>query len=235
MLDQLADMGSASPTELANRMTVPVSTTHDYLSTLENLGYVLANDGEYSLSARLLYFGAKMRDQSAFFQAAKPVAKELARESGEQGVVSVVEGLELIYIFTHSNNEQYELSLHPGVSVPLHVSSSGRAVLANLPKEKRERYHQNVIESDPDVRIDRRGLEEELDTIRERGWASTRYRRGTESIASPVRREGTVVGAISVGAPSNRMEHHEFRSQVIEDILDGANLIEINMMESVDP
>jgi len=235
LLTHLAEEGPSTPTVLAERMGLPTSTVYDYLATLEDIGYAVKSDGEYSISARMLYFGSKMREDSKFYEMGKPVAKSLSRELGEQAVLTVVEGPEVIYIYTHSNNDQFSLSLHPGVTVPLHVCASGRAILAHLPEEAREAFIEEWIVDDPDETTTKAELERELSTIHEQGYAITRYQRGTESIAAPVRREGELVGTISVGGPANRMSDESFRTRVIDDVLDAANLIEINMMQYVEP
>ncbi|MFC6723736.1 IclR family transcriptional regulator [Halobium palmae] len=229
LLVQLSELGTATPTTLANQMEMPVSTVHDYLSTLEEIQYAVEDEGKYSVSARVLYFGWKVRENSQLFEVAKPVAKELSRDLNEQVTVGVIEGNEIIYIYTHSDNDRLSIYIQPGVLLPLHTGASGIVALAHLSDEAQREY---IRETNTDV-SGKTPTEEELDTIREQGYATGRYQRGTESIAAPIQYKDEIVGTISVVASSNHMKEESVRERITERLLDAANLIRINMVEDI--
>jgi DNA-binding IclR family transcriptional regulator len=92
-----------------------------------------------------------------------------------------------------------------GRAVPLHCSAAGKVLLAhgaaNLPAGRLERRTEQTITG-------RAALEEELAAVRERGYAviDGELEPGLVAVAAPVRRDGgTVVAALSVSGPGNRL------------------------------
>ena len=53
----LQSLGSATLTELANHLDLATSTVHNYLATLESMGYVVQTDGQYRLGLHFLTHG----------------------------------------------------------------------------------------------------------------------------------------------------------------------------------
>jgi DNA-binding IclR family transcriptional regulator len=103
-----------------------------------------------------------------------------------------------------------------GQSTPAHATSSGKVLLAHEPRVDLEellgadlqRYTEHTI-TDKDV------LARELDTVRQRGWASSveEYERGLNALAAPIRdHDGTVVAAISMAGPSFRLTREDLAS-----------------------
>jgi DNA-binding IclR family transcriptional regulator len=89
--------------------------------------------------------------------------------------------------------------------VPLHCSALGKVLLAygaaQLPPGKLERRTDKTITSETALRAD-------LATVRARGYAVTdeELEPGLIAVATPIRGyDGTVVAALSVSAPTNRM------------------------------
>ena len=120
-----------------------------------------------------------------------------------------------------------------GLRVYLHSTALGKAVLAHLP----ESYVYEIIDqhglpaqtnqtiTDPDELFD------ELETIRERGFAQDKGERagGIRCIAAPVvDGEDRVLGAVSVAGPTNRMEEDRFGRTIPGMVRRAANVIEIN-------
>jgi len=92
-----------------------------------------------------------------------------------------------------------------GRAVPLHCSAAGKVLLAHgaakLPPGRLERRTEQTITS-------RAALAEELAAVRERGYAviDGELEPGLVAVAAPVRRDGgTVVAALSVSGPGNRL------------------------------
>jgi len=77
---------------------------------------------------------------------------------------------------------------------------------------------------------DRQELFDELDTVREQGFAIDNEERvdGVWCIGAPIKSEGNVLGAVSVSGPTNRMKSERFDDGIPEMVRSTANVIEVN-------
>ena len=94
-----------------------------------------------------------------------------------------------------------------GSRVPATVTSTGKALLAWLPKEALDQAMEHARRFTPLSLVRRRDVEKDLDDTRTRGYAINRgeFRAGVCGIAAPIRdRDGMVVASINVwGAEMN--------------------------------
>jgi DNA-binding IclR family transcriptional regulator len=102
------------------------------------------------------------------------------------------------------------IALGAGSSVPLHASASGKLFLSHMARRSRERF----IRQSPLVRhtqktlTDPRALAEELERIRQQGYATDdeEYLAGICCLAVPVHdADGRVVAALAMHAPVPRL------------------------------
>jgi IclR family transcriptional regulator, KDG regulon repressor len=195
--------------ELARRLGLGKSAVHRLLATLAAEGLVARDaDGGYRLGLVVFELGEAVRSHMDLHAAAGPVLVELREQTGESSQVGVLDGDEVVYVDRLESTHSLRLFHETGRRVPLHCTSSGKVLLAELPRDRRERILAAGLRAHtPHTIVAPDALRAELAGVRERGWADAVNEReiGVASLAAPVRGpSGAVVAAISVGAPITR-------------------------------
>lgn len=230
-------MDGATLTELSSELGLPTSTTHNYLKTLEEEEYVVADDGTYHVGLRFLEHGAYARNRMKLYDIAVPEVDKLAEQTGELANLLVEEHGRGVYLHRAYGEEAVQVEAHVGTRVYLHSTSLGKAVLAHLSEERRREIFdkQGLPQRTPSTVTDPDELSQELDEIKERGFAFDNEERiqGLRCVAAPVlSNSGRVLGAVSVSGPTNRFRKERFREELPAKLLEVVNVIELNITHS---
>ncbi|WP_088009388.1 IclR family transcriptional regulator [Indiicoccus explosivorum] len=190
------------------------------LLTLEALGFTESANGIYSLTARTLTLGYAYISSQNIWNIAVPIMREFVEKTGESCSISVLDGAEVIYVARVPANRIMSISLDVGSRLPAYASSMGQMLLACLPEEELhkvldetpfKKYTENTI-------ADKESMMEELDKVRERGWAGVdqQLEQGLRSIAVPIRRgDGSVIAAINCSAHAGRVSRKTLREEFL--------------------
>lgn len=227
-------LGTASIETVAKEIGVSTSTVHRHLVTLRQRGYVVVDDGEYSLSLMFLTHGGKVRKRIFASDLVNEKVQQLSEQTDERVQFMTEENGERVYVYTYSGPSGVKTDATIGKRGPLHVSAAGKAILANLPEERTaEILDQTSFDQATERTItDRETLEEELTEVRECGYAfndqeSTDRLR---AIGAPITfKHDKVFGAISVSGPAYRLRGDYFREELPALLLGAANEIELNL------
>jgi IclR family acetate operon transcriptional repressor len=224
--------------EAARELDMPNSTVHDYLRSLEEMGYLKKTDEGYSLTTRLLEMGARHRLQMEIYTTAGEEIKKIARETGEHASLMIEEDGLGIFLTTVMGEHAVGVAAHDGTRTPLHATAPGRTILAHLPDDRvDEIIDQRGLPSLTQKTItDRAELQSELESIRDRGYASEEGETldGIRGVAAPIleRNANKILGAISVYAPTSRTKQDNFEETVQDLLIESANIIELNLTYS---
>lgn len=216
------DHAEWTASEVARAVGLPVPTAHRILTALKRYGYV-SQDGtskRFRLGLASLRLGDRARSVVDLRAVAMPVLQDLSRDAGETALLTVVspgqEGgscLERV-----ETSQSLRLSVSPGRRLPLHAGASQKALLAFMDDRAIDRILEGPLEELCHATItDPRSLREELDRIRDRGWAGSYEETnvGVWGVAVPVLNDdGGVVCALGVAGPSARLSP----ARVCEDI-----------------
>lgn len=234
ILHSLHEKRLAGVTEIANHIDRPKSTVHNHLSTLQSAGLVVKQDGKYALSLQFLEYGETARRRRMNHGIIKENVRNLAAQTGERVQYIVEERNLAVYLFIATGEKAVTTDSRIGRHISLHATSAGKSILANLPERKRElilektplsEHTRNTITA-PDE------LAAELETIRERGYATNReeHTRGLRAVGVPVMGpEENVLGAISVSGPTHRMKGDRFEEEIPNLLLASTNEIELTI------
>lgn len=247
-LDLLATFSTAEPeltlTELSSRLNLSASTTYRLLVTLENRGYVEHNshNGGYSLGSACLDLGSVFLSQLDLRDRVLPVLQSLREESRETVHLAVLDHdrMEVIYL------EKLEGLLPIGIMgsrvggrAPAHCTGLGKCLLAYVPdtlaRELLSTYDMHACTTNTITDADE--LLGEMAKIRERGYAidNVEHEPGVKCVAAPVwNHRQTVVGAISVTGPEQRMNGLIAEGGLIEAVLEAAQDASVRMGYSPD-
>lgn len=236
ILEFLTKTGGSTCTEVAENLDVPVSTMHGYLRTLTDLNYLVRSGDEYRLSVQFLRLGEGRRYDMELFEVARSPVDELAETTGESALLVIEEHGVGVLLDISRGEDAVKVRTYPGVRSYLHSSAAGKAILAYLPDTRVEEIIEtHGLESSTSETItDRETLEEELETIRERGYATDRNERimGISCIAGPVLNEtDEVLGAIGVCAPTTRIDTTTgYEDELADAVMDCINRVQVEII-----
>lgn len=234
ILEFLHEREEASMEEITAGVDRSSSTVHRHLITLRRRGYVVNRSGAYALSLLFLTYGGRTRGRLAGSEIIERKVRQLNDLTGERVQFMIEENAQRVYVFTYSGSSGVKTDATLGKRGPLHVSAAGKAILANLPREKTEAIlsggpldgqTENAI-SDRDV------LRRELEAVRERGYAFNDEEStvGLRAVGVPVHDgSGSILGAFSVSGPAHRFRDAYFHEELPDLLMGAANEVELNL------
>jgi DNA-binding IclR family transcriptional regulator len=233
IIELLKERDGAGVTEVADELGIAPSTAHNHLSTLSETEYVVKEDDSYHLGLKFLGLGTFVQNRKELFGKAEHYTEILAEESECRSIFTVEEHGRGVYLQTAPGKHGVWSKSTVGKRVYLHSTAGGKAILAHMSDERvRETIESIGLPRETERTIyDRDELFEELDDIRERGYAVNVEEQidGVQAIGAPVMDpDGNVFGALSVASPSNRMRGERF--DALTDVLLGiANELELSI------
>lgn len=235
IVEALRKMDGARVTELANEVELSKGTVHDYLSTLRQHNYVVKEGATYYVGLGFFELGEYARDRIRIYHVAKPEVSKLAEETGELANLLVEEHGLGVYLYRAQGENAVTLDTHTGKRRYLHNTALGKVILAHMNKERVEEIldQHGLPRATENTITNREDLYEELDTIRERGFAYCNQERveGLQCVAVPLMScsDKRVLGTISIAGPTTRMKGNRIDSTIPDKLLQAANVIEINV------
>lgn len=237
ILEVLRDAEGATVTEVAEQIDRSPGTTHTYLATLRDQGYVRSIDGTYGVGLFALPLGEYVRSRSRLYQVGKSEVDKLAQETGEAGHLVVESHGREILLYEQFGPDAVGEDLYTRIKgFPrrnLHCSAASKAILAHLDPDRRDSIlaDYEFVKRTPNTVLEEDVLREELEEVRENGFARNDEEQiaGVRAIAAPIVHEEVVHGAISLSAPTSRIRGEQFSESVPERVVHSANVIEVNL------
>ncbi|MFI6519528.1 IclR family transcriptional regulator [Spirillospora sp. NPDC050679] len=203
VLEILAREGEAGVTQLAAELGVHKSTAFRLVAALEHRELVVQDSdrGKYRLGLGILRLAGATAARLDVVRAGRPVYEALAAEIGETVNLAVLSGHEVLYADQVAGASALQPRDWVGRRLPAHATADGKALLAHLPADRlaehmarpRERLTARTL-------VGPRELADELDLVRERGYATAvdELEFGLTAVAAPVRgARGEVVASVS--------------------------------------
>jgi DNA-binding IclR family transcriptional regulator len=234
ILEILARRGDAGVTEIGVDLGVHKSTASRLLATLQARGLVeqARVRGSFRLGAGLIRLARASAAQLDISQAAREACAVLAADLGDTVNVAVLDEGAAMNVSQARGSAAVAVQNWVGRRTPLHATSSGKVLLAFAPDDVSRRLVAQPLERcTPATITDRRALEAELATVRERGWGATQgeLEVGLNGVAAPVwTAGGELAGAISVSGPAYRLDPERFAAvaaRVIAAAADAGTLL----------
>lgn len=233
IVDELAESGGLRGAAVADRLDMPVSTAHDYLQALTETGYVTKSADQYNPSTRFLEVGQQHRHRLEVFRAAQDELDTVAAETDEHVTLMIEENGQGVLVDIREGADAVSLFAYPGARMPLHATAPGKAILAHMSTARVDEVldEHGLVAMTDDTVTDRGELSEQLETIRERGYAVDDGERiaGMVCIAAPVLdKEDTIQAAICVCGPRSRIDDQR-RTEISEVVRRSANVVQVNV------
>lgn len=153
---------------------------------------------------------------------ARPFLRELMEVSQESANLAVLEKNSVVYIEqVPVPSRTVRMFTQPGAYGPLHATGTGKAIVAFEPEEVRDSIVRQIdlIYFTPNTITDPERFREELDRIREQGYALDfeEKEEGVRCLAAPVfGPDGNVVAAMSISGPAGRLSETRLEELVPE-------------------
>lgn len=236
VVDSLRDTDGMSIDDLSERLGLAPSTVHRHLATLKKHGYVVRDGDVYALGLRFLTIGGQIQRRVTAYPMIKEKVDALADETGERAQFIVEENGQRVYLYTEVGQSAVQTGAHVGKRGAIHTSAAGKAILAAYDRDRVEEIvDARGLDADHDAIATREELFEELDRIRDRGYAFNRQETtaGVHAVGAAVTAGGEVIGALSVSGPANRITGDRFTEALPERILGAVNELELHIEHSV--
>lgn len=232
IVDGLRELNRAGVSHLADHLSMPKSTVHVYLQTLEEEGYVIGQDGTYRLGHRFLAVGGDLRQRLSVYQAARQEVDTLSRDTGEVANLGIEEDGKRVLLYTSEPSEGMFDNAPIGEYTHMHWTALGKALLVQLSDEQVEEIidQHGLPRATENTITDREELFEELDRTRSRGFSveDEERRAGIKAIAVPVRHDETdPVAAISISGPKRRIDGSDVDTELLDALRDIVNIVEL--------
>ena len=211
--------------DLAEQTGMNKSTTYRMLAHLEREGYLFRDDtGAYLIGPKLVRMGSATTYQDTLRRISHPVLQKLWKATAETVNIGILDGREVLYLDVIVSPQSFRLVSQIGTRRPLHCTALGKALVAYLPDEAKER----LISSLKLERFTRRTLtrlaqlRKELREVRQRGYGldDEETVMGARCVGAPIfDQDGKAVAAISLSGPNTRVSKEEtpvFAAAVME-------------------
>jgi DNA-binding IclR family transcriptional regulator len=198
--------------DASRTLGVARSTAHRLLAMLSYHGFVEqdADTRVYVPGPALRQLGASVVRDMDLRQVARPCLERLSREVNETAHVVIAQGSDVLFLDGVESGRTLRAGNRTGQVMPAACTAGGKVLLAELPTGQLRQLYPDGL-----PRLTERSigtideLEKELEQIKAQGFAENHggSEDGLSAVAVPIRSlRGTVTAAISVAAPSSRLQ-----------------------------
>lgn len=226
-----AEQPSLRAVDVASRLGLNRTTAWRYLQTLATTGLVRdLGEGRFGLGSRTVSLAEAYTAQWGDLSAAAGAALFRLRDAvGETSALHLRQGWSRIVVRqVEARHELHRIYRDLGVPLPLLHGAPSLAILAALPRSEQTAYLDGELDRGPE----REALEADLTSIGQRGWAVSQESRvpGVASVAaSLIDSSGTVLGAVNITGPVERVTHMDL-DEVGAEVTTAARWIERHVL-----
>lgn len=136
----------ATLAEISKELSWPRSSTFNLISTLAEKGYLYEPQprGGYYPSPRWLAMAQSVSKAEPLPESALQLVFELAKETGETTAIAAPAGTHVIFIHAIESEAPIRYFARVGHRLPIHATSSGRAILAQYTPAERQALYRKI-------------------------------------------------------------------------------------------
>ncbi len=192
--------------------------------TLISRGYLQyeAETEQYKLGPKIISLSKSYEQSNDLISLARPAMKYLAQETGESASLFVIDGLNRLCVAREEGTYSLRYNIVEGQRMPLYAGAGGKVLLAFGPEAIRKKVltKKHIKKLTPHTIIDPQKLLQELDKIRQDGYACSFGERDAEvaALAAPIfNHEGKICASLSIAGPISRFsgEHNAQRLKIL--------------------
>ncbi len=222
----------------AQRAGITRAAARRHLLTLAHLGYLETDGSHFWLSSKVLRFSGSYLASSRLPRVLQPALERLAGQTGEAYSAVVFNGDEVVIVARSSDvrrggaEGQTQASvlaygLHLGARLPAHATSTGRVLLAALPRAEFTAWLKGRTLARLTVHTitEPRAFRAVVEQVRrdDHCLSSEEHELGVQALAVPLRDlQGRTVAALNVVAGSHRAGLDNLQREMLPVLLDAA-------------
>jgi DNA-binding IclR family transcriptional regulator len=136
----------ATLAEIADGLNWPRSSTFNLVGTLVNKGYFYEPwaRGGYYPSPRWMALAQQIAAAEPLPDFARPLIESLSAQTGETAAIVAPAGTQTVFLDVVESPASIRYFAQAGHRLPIHASSSGRAILAQCPKKERLALYRRI-------------------------------------------------------------------------------------------
>lgn len=214
LLDYPDGLGLA---ELTAGLKYPKNSIFRIAMTLLEKGYLERDEQakRFKVSRKFLAIGHRVLSDRPILPLALDIMREcrdVVKESVFIGTIVENEGVVMEQVL---GSHPFKFTIDPGMRFKLHVAAPGKAILAYLPESERESLisRLNLVRYNERTITTRKGLRDELTSVRESGYALDRGEElhGIVCVGAPVfNQHGYPVAALWTTGPEDRIDEASY-------------------------
>lgn len=187
------------------------TSVHRLLYSLKKLGYVEQHDnGNYFLSYKFYQIGRSGLPYRHLAALSKPVLNKLVIRTGESAHMAVLENGLVVFVAVVASQNAYRCAAEVGDCNYAHSTALGKCMLAHMSRAEADAAvsARGLPKLTAATITDKAQLALELEKVRNQGYAISNNENtdGVICVAAPIFDSGgSVVAALSISGPSNRM------------------------------
>ena len=221
-------------TQAAERAGLTRAAARRHLLTLAHLGYLETEDGQFWLSPRVLRFSGAYLASARLPRVIQPTLNRLAAETQDVYSAAVLDGDEVVIVARSGGlarvNPLLAYGRHLGARVPGHARSTGRVLLAALPRadlaawlkgRELRRLTAHTVTAP-------RAFRALLAQVAEQDYcvAADEHELGVHAVAVPLRtRQGQTVAALNVVLAPGRLNDAALAGEILPRLREAAGEI----------
>ena len=217
-------------TQAAERAGLTRAAARRHLLTLAHLGYLDTDGSHYWLSAKVLRFSGSYLSSARLPRLLQPTLNRLAAQSRESFSAVVLDGDEVVIVarsVSLAGQRLMAYGLHLGARLPVHATSTGRVLLAGLPRGAFSAWlkGRELRRLTPKTTVDHKTLRTLIEAVRQDDHcvASEEHELGVHALAVPLRNmQGKTVAALNVVAAPERLAPETLKADLLPLLLDAA-------------
>jgi IclR family pca regulon transcriptional regulator len=217
-------------TQAAERAGLTRAAARRHLLTLAYLGYLDTDGSHYWLSAKVLRFSGSYLASARLPRLLQPTLNRLAAQTRESFSAVVRDGDEVVIVARSASVGGQRLmayGLHLGARLPVHATSTGRVLLAALPKAEFSAWlkGRELARLTPRTVVNTQAFRMLIEQVRSNdlALASEEHELGVYALAVPLRNmKGQTVAALNVVASPERLSLPVLQQDLLPLLLEAA-------------
>jgi IclR family transcriptional regulator, acetate operon repressor len=203
---------SASAAEIADDLGWPRSSAFKLIGTLAAKGYLYEPEarGAYYPSPRWLELAEKVSRADPLPADLRRLVRDVARETGETTAIVAPAGTFAMFVDVEESRQPVRYFAQVGDRVPIHASSAGRALLAQMPLEERQGLYRRIEfePHSPTTPMSPERVEADLAEAAQRGYhqSNAEYTPDLAGVAMPSPYASRRLSIVVVGPVSRCLE-----------------------------
>jgi len=230
VLELVMEYDGLALADLDSMLDKPKSSLHSHLQTLENCRYLVRRGDTYHVGYRVALLGEEVKRRYRVASVAAPVVEDLAERTGEEANFTLLQHGRLLFVHGEWGESTDKQTAGYRTEYYLHNTAAGRAILAEMDRDRVERIVERWgLPRETEATItDREQLSEVLAETAERGYGlvDEESAPGLVSVGAAVHDDGEVIGGLSVGGPTYRIDTHRLEAELVDALFDAVDAIE---------